>query len=188
MILGRSHVDILGFLQWTVGDMAEIIQAENGKEKPRRDSGYFTLYDAASIKGIPIIIFAVDVCPPEKREQYFAYSQEKAVRLAQNSEHISSWQSRNPEKNCYGGAIRVGPAKNLIMSFSGLPELADEAVMLATALRLLWMSHDEAIQIAKASNNQYFGKLAKKVWLDNPNYISTEKLDELLAYLEKCEL
>jgi hypothetical protein len=45
--------------------------------------------------------------------------------------HVSSWESRDPGHDRWGGAIRI---EDLIFSFSGLPELADEALMLGVGL------------------------------------------------------
>lgn len=65
---------------------------------------------------------------PEKPEKYQQVSKEKATRLRAHPEHRTSWQSRNPEQGQWGGAIRT--IDGWIFSFSGLPELWDEALML----------------------------------------------------------
>ena len=51
--------------------------------------------------------------------------------------HTTSFQSRNEEENKYGGAIYANYHSNIsIFSFSGMPELIDEAMMLVLAKRL----------------------------------------------------
>ena len=66
----------------------------------------------------------------EKAEKYCAFAMEKVARLARHPDHRTSYESRDPEENKWGGAVRIG---DYIFSMSGLPELADEAVMLTTA-------------------------------------------------------
>ena len=73
-----------------------------------------------------------------KRQKYCDYCQEKADRLlvmAREHGHVCSRQSRNPDDGQWGGAILVR-ANGVILSFSGLPELADEAYMTMLAFRL----------------------------------------------------
>ena len=93
-----------------------------------RSGGYFCLADAETV--LPLLIMAVGQVPVEKAGKYLSFCQEKAKRLAEHPDHLSSWESRNPEKEQWGGAVRVG---EFIFSFSGLPEMGDEAVMLAVA-------------------------------------------------------
>lgn len=94
-----------------------------------KDSGYCVVKDAAT--GRLLLAFQIGECPAEKVEKYLRLANEKADRLIANigAGHKSSWQSRDGKEK-WGGAIRAG---KLIFSFSGLPELADEAVMLCTA-------------------------------------------------------
>ena len=83
------------------------------------------------------------------------YAPEKADRLASHSIHISSWQSRDLNEHKYGGAIRVGEFGELILSFSGLPEHADEALVLMVASDLLWTTREEVRAIVALSDNPF---------------------------------
>lgn len=110
-----------------------------------RDShgGYFCLADGAT--GTPLFITGIGKVHPEKIARYFNFAQEKARRLASHLEHVSSAQSRDPEKELYAGAIRAG---RYILSFSGLPEALDEAVVLTVAVKAGLLSKLEALNIA----------------------------------------
>lgn len=92
--------------------------------------------------------------PAKKVTKYRNLSREKADRLTANPDHISSWQSRDPEEKKYGGAILVG---DLILSFSGLTEHGDETVMLLTAMKILEGRFDprRLYEIAEISNNPF---------------------------------
>ncbi len=87
-----------------------------------------------------------------KKTRYFELSQEKAYRLHRSDPAIlSSWENRDEEMDMKGGAVRVG---EFILSFSGLPELGDEAFLLA-------VSH--ACELAPLSDLEVIGK-----WLTLP--------------------
>jgi len=94
-------------------------------------------------------------------DKYRDFSLEKAQRLFRrlSINHYSSWQSRNTERDAWGGAIL---AKNLIISFSGLPELHDEALSLIMAIKLDILTYSEANKIAVISGNQAFDVMYNK--------------------------
>jgi len=79
-----------------------------------KEGGCFCLADEET--GFPYATMLVGNVPKEKLSKYFSLCQEKAARLASHPEDIGSWESRNPEKEQWGGAIRFG---KLIYSFSG---------------------------------------------------------------------
>jgi len=97
-----------------------------------------------------------EILSEEKAQRYIKLSQEKALRLASHPEHVSSWQSRSDAADQKGGAVRVG---RLIYSFSGLPELWDEACMIALAKAVPMANIDTTYwkSIADASSNPYVG-------------------------------
>jgi len=97
----------------------------------------------------------------ENEDKYKESSLEKAQRLFRrlSKNHHSSWQSRNPTKGEWGGSIL---AKNLIISFSGLPELHDEAFSLVMATKLDILNYFEAKKIAVTSENETFDILYNK--------------------------
>lgn len=94
----------------------------------RKFGGYLTI---ALRDGVPILVALVGVPEERKREQCLAFSQEKAKRLAQHKDHFRSWESRDPDAQLYGGALRD---TDYIVSFSGLPEELDEVVSLLVLL------------------------------------------------------
>ena len=126
--------------------------------KPHKRSGYLTIRSKTNGK----ILFVAEIgdCPQFKAKRYFEFSVEKGERLFHHPKHISSWQSRDPEKEKRGGAI-VG--SELIISFSGLPELLDEAAVIVFAKFFGWISDKQTEKIANASNNLLYAYLKNKV-------------------------
>lgn len=134
------------------------------REWEGKNGGCFCLADAKTgvlFPGEPVLVGRV---PREKVERYSTLCQEKAARLAAHPEHESSWESRDPNADQWGGAVRIG---GLILSISGLPELGDEAVMLVLAE----IGHrgnpaivETARRIASRSGNPYWEKLRNCVF------------------------
>ncbi|HMP67349.1 MAG TPA: hypothetical protein PKA60_01195 [Candidatus Paceibacterota bacterium] len=154
-ILGQKAGYIISAVEQFIAELSDILTSEG---QARECCGYLTIMDTATTNGTVMLISQIGICPPDKWEKYFRFSQEKAARLQLKRHDISSWQSRNEVLDQYGGAIRTTPGW-LILSFSGLPELADEALMLYLAVQLGWMPIGEAMSIASISNNNYFQKL-----------------------------
>jgi len=127
----------------------------NKEEVPRR-SGYFTLRNR--IDGRVLLHCQISQCPNEDKAAKWAYFSlhEKGPRLLKHPDHVSSFQSKNEEAAQYAGAIAVS---DLVLSFSGLPELADEAVMLTLAFMLKWATSEEVEAIAKISGNTIYEEL-----------------------------
>jgi len=125
-----------------------------------KTGGCFCLADGKT--GAPLFPPApIGEVPAEKAEKYLAFCQEKALRLAAHPDHLASWQSRNPDADQWGGAVRVG---DLIFSISGLPEMGDEALMLI--MGELHDQHDSGAvfdptlrQIASLTENPYWDRL-----------------------------
>lgn len=123
----------------------------------------------------PDLVTWIGECPWHRAERRFRLSQEKATRLAAHPDHFSSWQSRNPDKDQWGGAIRTrGP----IVSFSGLPEKADEAICLATAWRCGLIDTVTIDELVKVSDNEVY-----RSWeagnLD-PRTLASDDIDEIV--------
>jgi hypothetical protein len=114
--------------------------------------GYFHLlvgYGSAPIEELPVAIMKFGSFPEEKNAGRMAKAAEKAKRLAIRREDQTSWQSRNPDAHQWGGAIRVRyEFTDIILSFSGHPECWDEALMLAVAVAMRWISKEAADAIA----------------------------------------
>lgn len=87
-----------------------------------------------------------------KDADYLAYSKEKAERLYWQTSDDLSWQSRSPNENQWGGAVRISKKMGFI-SFSGFPELADEAFCLALAVHTGFMADSTAYALTQCNNN-----------------------------------
>lgn len=150
-ILGQGPSEIISSVEFSVRKVCALLRKEGEPSKPR---GYFTVVNIAT--SAPVLIAKIGKVPLDKLEKYQLYSREKALRLSikmKSHNHMSSWESRIPEDGKWGGAVFAG--RGLIFSFSGLPELADEAAMLDVVRRF----HDffpQAREIAKKSNNKYY--------------------------------
>jgi hypothetical protein len=96
------------------------------------------------------------------REKYYDTAFRKIGQLRDNPDHISSYQSRDPESGLWGGGFKL-PWLGWV-SFSGLPELADEACLLKSCVDagLLTDSEDDqklVKEILKTSDNPVFDRL-----------------------------
>ncbi len=102
----------------------------------------------------------------ERIKKYEILSFEKAVRLVTGLADdggmvVSSFQyRRDPNRGRYGGAILLQASLEegsdqvwLILSFSGLPELADEATMLLLASTMWTINTNVASKVIRASGN-----------------------------------
>jgi hypothetical protein len=130
------------------------------EEKEKYTGGYFCLTDVDNPE-CPRFMMYLPTLFPERQSKCFRLSLEKAQRLLEHPTDCSSWQSRNQNDSKWGGAVRWG---DFAFSFSGLPELKDEALMLYllhTSRR--WPGfltsgpfHGQLINIARFSGNSYF--------------------------------
>lgn len=137
----------------------------------RRGASFFLAsFDSDPTDGDPkIVTFChepVGMVKSEKAKKYFDLSAEKATRLNRMYDErgdLSSWQSRNPDEQQWGGAIIAG---DWVLSCSGLPELWDEAVMLATAVISGILAYADAKHIAGLSGNARFVEIGVTLgWL-----------------------
>ncbi|HEY0908303.1 MAG TPA: hypothetical protein VGE35_03060 [Candidatus Paceibacterota bacterium] len=108
--------------------------ASAAREQGRYPAGYFTVRSRRDNTLALLMPFGDGVAEHTNPEKYVGWRDkalEKGDRLFNNPGHVSSWQSRDPEKKKYGGAIAVG---DYILTFSGLPEALDEALCALVAL------------------------------------------------------
>jgi len=132
-----------------------------------RGGGYLTvleILDLESSKTRNETRMVGTVPDQDKAGQYYGFSREKPARLYAEILRgvvgaVSSWQTRNESEFRYGGAIRAG---RFIFSFSGLPEHADEALMLMLAVHFGFLTHTEAIEITKISENPIYEPAAAR--------------------------
>lgn len=146
-----------------IGGAMELVTRQLLGEDAERRGGYFCLSWTDSHGKVTILHHGeIGQVPDGKRRRYRKLSREKLLRRLKNPGHVSSWQSRNYRYDRWGGDIKAG---HFDLSFSGLPELADEAVMLALAVILLLLTHEEACKIALLSDNHYFLKIGVRAFL-----------------------
>lgn len=151
-------------MKLTVEEMMDEVLHYTGNLSPDMEGGYFCLTvpeKSCRFSGRfsgPMLVGRPD---EQEKETYFILSQEKADRLGVNHNllgHLSSFQSRDPVKNKWGGSIIVRDEFNCpyILSFAGLTEHENEAVMLLVGISKGWLTEIEAIHIAKLSDNEVF--------------------------------
>jgi hypothetical protein len=146
-------------------------------DRKDRKGGILTLM---GLRGSFLVGFAIGEVPKNDPAKYYEIACKKC-RLLHNlhyNDHfsdekekppISSFVRRNEKYEIYGGGIPLGtfyssdPCKYNcgFLAFSGLPELADEALVLVLALDMEWIKLDLAREIAQASTNPYFEALLK---------------------------
>lgn len=130
----------------------EILQRLNRSENETDwRGGFLCIADAST--GTPCLIFSVGEINEDRRAKCLAYCQEKALRLSTHPDHLASAESRDEDKGQWGGAIRAG---DIIISFSGLPEMLDECLCLELAVYLDRLNVDDVIAIIRRSGNGKF--------------------------------
>ncbi|MEK7579317.1 MAG: hypothetical protein AAB460_02170 [Patescibacteria group bacterium] len=153
-----DHVgQILGSLP-RILDVAIANGLTEDSERGRKIAGWFFLNWCKDKRGELWMPFKMRLGYVPPTSPSVDYCVEKVLRIIQDNLR-SSAESRNPERNEWGGGIRA--AKNLVMAFSGLPEDADEAVVLVAAVNAGLMTLDEAREIAALSGNQKFAPLLR---------------------------
>jgi len=135
------------------------------KDDPRRkdrEGGYFYVSDGAR-DWDHFVPFQIGFVPLTRIEKCRDLSQEQARRLIAHPDHLSSYESRDPNEGMWGhwgGAIRI---KGTIFSFGGFSELENEALMLMLA-RVHYGLDPEVLpllqRIAALSENSYFERLS----------------------------
>jgi len=131
---------IIAAVTTSVHEVISVIQPEG------RKGGYFCLLDHATGTFLipPTLIGEVTNGEGDKYAEYCA---EKARRISilidadVNHTHSSdpwlSWESRDSDKQRWGGAVGCGlDGRIVIFSFSGLPEMGDEAAMFLTSAKM----------------------------------------------------
>ena len=104
-------------------------------------------------------------------EAFEFFSSEKTTRLMKETAvngHISSWQTRNRDRWEFGGAIllevmlntAMGPEDfEIIISSSGLNEVSEETICMATAKNLEWGDEERYAAILSVSDPEGKRKL-----------------------------
>lgn len=140
-------------LEQTLKELLAIATTHFADQLGGRAGGWFCMLSPITKQVLNGFHFPIGTIPPEKDNRCKGLSFEKALRLSQHRNHLSSWQSRKPEVSMYGGAIR---GYNYLFSFSGLPEIWDEALMLTLAFIHEEIDFERAMAIVAESENPYF--------------------------------
>ncbi len=126
-----------------------------------RSGGYLCVRRSTGSRDLPpLVVILVGSAPLGKAAKYCNFAQEKAQRLSDHPDHLSSWQTRDESADQYGGSVR---GESLIASFSGLPEHADELLVVQVMLQSGQINYPRAREIAEISDNQMLLD-----WLANP--------------------
>ena len=114
--------------------------------------GFLCIMDKKT--GAIVGTFLVGSVPVEKAARYLALAPEKATRLFVhiNDGHLTSYESRNPDADQWGGAI-VG--ERFIYSFSGYPEDGDSFIVTSTAYAVGDLKEEKREEIIKRSRIGY---------------------------------
>lgn len=120
---------------------------------PEKNSGYIAVVLRSN--GRLILHAQIGNCPEDKARKYRDLSLEKAERVCA-TKTISSWATRDPKKEKYGGGIATS---KYAIGFSGMPEVADEALVIVLAEKLGLLSPEEAKNIIAISKNECVAKL-----------------------------
>ena len=123
-------------------------------DRPDCTGGYLAWTDS---NGIPFIAGLMwGSMPIGKAAKRREFALEKATRLALHNLHRTSYRSRNPKEERWGGAIRAGLH---ILSFSGFPEKWDEAAMFVLAIKLGWINSDDVFRHISPKRNPHLRPL-----------------------------
>ncbi len=140
-------------LQELSGAYANALEAFNTLSQlpdhnPKEKGGYLVILSMRS--GIVEAILLIGECSAENASRYHRFALEKAMRLSEHRDHVSSWQSRNPEKEQYQGGVKFG---DYVHAFSGLSEKKDEVIALMSIVGASHIKRRDARQIAEISDN-----------------------------------
>jgi hypothetical protein len=145
--------------------------------EPDDTGGYFSLrllHDSWLIEKM-----LLGTVPLNKQGKYSEFSMEKPLRLEKKQHvlktpHLSSYQSRVPSANRWGGAI-IGYSQSTQLptyafGFSGLTEYCDEAVNFFAEIKIGCLTLSRACYIAGISKNTTFMKILEQVQADQSNF------------------
>ena len=116
-----------------VNDMIDFVNAklklfaDSPLNPDKKKGGYLSCTDRKS--GNCIFILPVGDIPAAKQKKYQTLAMEKASRVYK-LDTFTSYETRDEAKDKWGGGIST---LKYILAFSGLPELADEALMVSLA-------------------------------------------------------
>ncbi len=125
-----------------------------------RTGGYICVVNRFGVVVATILIG--EISNAEEAKKYRENSQKKSLRLALYKDHISAWQTRDKEKEIWGGSVY--DTYHNIFGFSGFNELVDEAFSAAVACGLDEDAMPVELQqrIASISDNPHLIELCER--------------------------
>ena len=146
-----AHDKLLGNLYGRIADTLHELKI-GGLIPQDRCRGVFAVVHILQ-PTVPLLKFTVGDVPPDKIGTYWHFAEEKAVRLlAHASEgHRLSSQSRDDDLQLFAGAVLTDDGYAL--SFSGLPQIDDEALVLLIGFNHGIMTDARAFELAKLAGN-----------------------------------
>lgn len=103
--------------------------------------------------------FILSICGKIQKENIIkrrAEAQSAAKRLSDHPCDLSSWSSREPLRDRFGGAVR---GNNFIFSFAGFSEAMNEAMMVLLLSATIQIVAKNAREILRISRNEQWGDL-----------------------------
>lgn len=144
-----------------VVDVAVVLIKESGIDD--KTGGIFYCLNWST--GKFLLMASIGYNDPKQMPARMAVAQEKAYRvfvLTGMTTFVTSYDSRNPDLGLWGGAVGIrgrNDRSDLVLSFSGLPELWDEAAMLVTAVPSHEMSEDMVLAHISDERNPHLRPL-----------------------------
>lgn len=127
-----------------------------GEELRTKDRRGFWLYvNDATGPRVPFID-QIGIIGDDRNSACRGFAEEKFTRLKQNRHHRRSYESRDPDNNKWGGAIR---GNDMIASVSGLPELLDEVVSAMVLVALKEAAFSDMVKLL--DGNSYIEKIGR---------------------------
>ncbi len=135
-VLGYSQAHLQEYLAAAQETVIECLQVFSNQHRKKRGGGYLCITPwrhGERITRMPILVAEIGIVERIHAAEAFRNCQEKVARLADHPEHWTSWESRNPEREQWGGAIRT---RKYLLGFSGFPELLDQAYVYRLSMKL----------------------------------------------------
>ncbi len=134
-------------LEQDQGMLLRIFHFINIRFKANKTGGFITIDRGVNERIFPGLgVLPVGSVPDTKMQKYCVFSQEKVHRLRANPKTNTSYETRDPDENKWGGAVRL-PDGTLI-GFSGLPELGDECLVLMYAYHKKLITEIQALELS----------------------------------------
>ncbi len=137
METGFPYEKTIGLMNTLVPRLAAL------REGSGRRGGFLCVLRRLALGASPLLHVLIGRVPTDKTTRCFTLSHEKSTRLKRHlsAGHLTSWESRDPSRDRYGGAIA---GTTFLYGFSGFSEDDDSALMIALALQADDLSWEDA--------------------------------------------